>query len=1341
MVTTSAQSASGSPPKPNISPSPLIGSLKELQHSHQASFIVLGHQSGNNSPSSGLRFDSAKLVIHAKGSLEEDGGFDGLRQILFTQLDFQFVFLKFCSKVVLVQLLPEYTSAVQRARSMVFGRSLAAQMPISNHRDHLNSKVNVVTINDVSQLTDSFLRTQLAIGSTSFMPRSFTQSSISSLQAGSSSNGSPSAYGHTPDVPMSVSSATLNSSPFPQSNSLSTIDTSSSLSHGTHISFSGLPAVGLGIGGFGRSAISPFRETFEDESDAYGGMMLQVADDDDKKRESSGTIMPISRLNESIGFRSSSSPINEPGAVQMRRESTIGGDSESGLEDSLHPQFPDPPKRNSQLSRLDVPLQNDEGRLSTSMSTTSGLIDSYQQRYSFEQKLESQMRESGSDSLFALSKKSFGDFDLSGDSGHFSRNAIHTRSIRHAPSLPSILNSISDGSSAVIGGGLIVRTNNGTGEVPQTTNEWNKSGQLQNKHSISNRSRQNRPASFSASSVMTHESVFAEYQNARDHIFVDQNDSYSFEELERERLDFLRWKDDQERIILAKEKQRERQRRLIDEAKRERVMKKLLIEQGIADQSVTPTIIDDEKENKMQETDVKQSGKVIRPTKSKSTLSTNSQSDEGKVETKSGASTKARSKRSYTTGTRTTQSPLHPPPPIPLPKSPSESIAKGQKKKVSEGSMDDIAAIFARHANSQSDELYDGVESLKRSIQELKNVTLPNDSEEKNFRTSREKTNRQQNMPPLAGKVKAAIEREMRRPVITLEGHVRPRVRQMRSQMFGDQSHSAPDALQPSISVDGNDDVQKSPLIKSMMEAQHKAQISGQSAHSQRSSDHTDAFIEKSADTSFSFPTTSVSPAVIKVVDPDGKHVGSGWALSEVKGMQVGSPVDKELPVLPTSSGERKTESPTPSLLHISEMVGFAIDTSEEEKKSISEKISTKRGTFSDASEVDVSASHDSEPQRNALSSGLSIGSSTAQILDEEKEEEKKKEPLPTSTGGSDDRQRINSTKVKSNSFDSIPSWNHDTADTTLTQTSSMTLMDQIFRSKLNDPQQRSSAGEVVEPKEKAGMSNDQFSAILARQNQLDNLLSDLQRKRTITKEVEGAARARWARQQVERQRLDAYERSLLESEERLRRARTNDMSIKEEKRQRQLEDEQAQVERRIIEEEERRKIVTRQKEIRNEKLRIAQEMQTQLHQEIKGMQQSRQQRRLQIYQELEKKIDSKDCLLNGSLTIQFGSGQRFRRAYFELFNDRLNLYSESKDEQNKKLIETIKVQKGSILKLSEAFEEVQVPHAFSLNLASESQSGTLNTLKETIIAYTDNELSKEQLMAGLSVLSGLETK
>jgi hypothetical protein len=196
-----------------------------------------------------------------------------------------------------------------------------------------------------------------------------------------------------------------------------------------------------------------------------------------------------------------------------------------------------------------------------------------------------------------------------------------------------------------------------------------------------------------------------------------------------------------------------------------------------------------------------------------------------------------------------------------------------------------------------------------------------------------------------------------------------------------------------------------------------------------------------------------------------------------------------------------------------------------------------------------------------------------------------------------------------------------------------------------------------------------------------------------------------------------------------------------EEKRQRQLEDEQAQVERRIIEEEERRKIVTRQKEIRNEKLRIAQEMQTQLHQEIKGMQQSRQQRRLQIYQELEKKIDSKDCLLNGSLTIQFGSGQRFRRAYFELFNDRLNLYSESKDEQNKKLIETIKVQKGSILKLSEAFEEVQVPHAFSLNLASESQSGTLNTLKETIIAYTDNELSKEQLMAGLSVLSGLETK
>ncbi|PWN38489.1 uncharacterized protein FA14DRAFT_171175 [Meira miltonrushii] len=1311
-------------PGSSTSPPPLIDSLKELQSSHQASYIVLSNRAGASSSSPGLRYDSANLIVQARGSLEEDGGFDGLRQILYTHQDLQFIFLKFCSKVILVQLVPEHTSAVQRARLMVFGRSLAAQMPSSNSRDHGDSKVNVITINDAIQLTDPFLRAQLAVGSSSgpssFIPRSFTQSSISSMQAGSSI-GSPSAHGHTPDVPISVSSTTLHSSPFPQSHSLSTIDTSSSTSHATHLSFTGLPAVGLGIGGFGGGAISPFRETFEGGNDAYGGMMLDG--EDDKKRESNSTIMQFTRLNKPISLRSGSSPIKEPGGALMRRESTIGADSESGLEDSLHPQFPDPPKRNSQLSRLGVPEQG-QGQLSPSMSTTTGLIDSYQQRYSFEQR--PQMRESGSGSLL----NSIGDLDLSIETGNLSRNAIHTRSIRHAPSLPSIFNSVSDGSSAVNsnsgGGGLFGRINNGTGVevVPSFLQN--------NKQSISHRSRQNRAASFSASSVMTHESVFAELRNARDLVFVDQNDLYSFEQLERERLDFLRWKEDQERMILAKEKQRERQRRLMDEAKREKVMKKLQIEQGLSDQIVTPTM-DDEKDTKIRETDVKQPTKVIRPTKSKSTISTNSQSDEYKNESKSGASTKARSKRSFTTGTRSTQSPLHPPPLLPLPKSPSEPLSKIQKKKTSETSSDDIAAIFARHSKAQSDEVKDGVESLKKSIQDLRNMTSGTDNDS-SVRSSRDRISRQQTSPPLAGNVKAAIEREMRRPVITLEGHVRPRVRQMRAHSYGEQGQPAVNALQPSLSADGrSNDVTKSPLIKSMMEAQQKAQLSGQSSHSHRDSDYSDAFTDKAADMGVS-STTPLSPAVIKVVDPDGKQVGSGWALSEVKGMQVGSPVDKELPVLPPSSKRRSSGSPTPSLLHLSEMVGFAIDYTEEEKKSLSEKFSSRRGTLSDASDVDVAATHDAEQQRAPIASGLSRASSVERF-DELVEMIESSRALDH---GSDNRHRANFSTVTSNSLPSVSSSrNYETADTALTKTSSTTLIDQIFRSKFNEPPQRK---EVIELKESDGMTNDQLNAILARQNQLDNLLSDLQRKRTITKEVEAAARARWARQQVERQKLGAYERSLLESEERSRRARTDNMSLQEEEKQRQLEDEHAEVEKRIMEEEERRKILVRQKEIRNEKLRMAKEMQLKLHQEIKGLQQSRQQRRLQIQQEMKQKMHSKDCLLNGSLTIQFGSGQRFRRALFELYNDRLSLYDESKDEQSKKLIETIKVMKGSIVKLSEAFEEVQVPHAFSIHLSTDTQFGLLSSMKEPIIAYTDDESSKEQLMAGLSVLSGLDS-
>lgn len=1307
-------STSSSPPP---SSRPLADSLKELQTSNQAAFIILGQNASPNTSSPGIRYDSKSLIIQAKGSLEEDGGFDGLRQLLYTQQDFQFIFLKFCAKVVLVQLLPEHTSAVQRARSLVFGRSLAAQMPSSISRDHSDSKVNVVTINDMSQLTDPFLRAQLAVGASSgpssFIPRSFTQSSISSLQAVSSA-GSPSTHGHTPDVPMSVSSGTLNSSPFPQSHSLSTIDTSSSTSHATHVSFSGLPAVGLGIGGFGGGAISPFRETFEGENHTYGGMMLGV--EEDKKRESNSTIIPFSRMNESIGFHSGSSPINEQeGAVgaMMTRESTIV-DSESGVEDSLHPQFPDPPKRNSQLSKLGVPAHTDQAHVSPSMSTTTGLIDSYQQRHSLEQRR--QMKGSGSDSLI----NSICEVDLSINTGNASRNAIHSRSIRHAPSLPSIFNSVSDGSSAV-NGALFGRINHGAGEMTSF---------LQKKESISNRSRRNRAASFSASSVMTHESVFAQLQSAKELVFVDQNDSYSFEELERERLDFLRWKEDQERMILAKEKQRERQRRLMDEAKRERVMKKLQIEQGLSDQIATTPAIDDEKETKMRESDLKQGAKVIRQTKSKSTMSTNSQSDECKTETKSGASTKARSKRSFTTGTRSTQSPRHPPPPLPLPKSPSEPFTKIQKKKGSEGSADDIAAIFARHSKAQSDEVTDGVESLKRSIQDLRILTMPNDSDS-NTRSPRERSSRQQTSPPLAVNVKAAIEREMRRPVITLEGHVRPRVRQMRAHSYGEQNQSAVDTLQPSPVSDTGDSVERSPLIKSMMEAQQKAHLSGQKEHNYRSSDYPDAFFDKTVDTNFSF-TSPTSPAIIKVVDPDGKHVGSGWALSEVKGMQVGSPVDKELPVLPPSSKKRSSGSPTPSLLHISEMVGFAIDSTEEDKKSPSEKFSSKRGTFSDASEIDVAATHDAEQQRPPSASGLSRASSIERfnaIVE-------KIDTSPNFTERPDNRHRANFSNATSNSLPSVYSKNSETNDTELTKTSSTTLIDQIFRSKLNEPQRR----EMPEVKEEGGLTNDQLGAILARQNQLDNLLSDLQRKRTITKEVEAAARVRWARQQVERQRLDAYERSRLESEERLRRARTDDVSLKEEEKQRQLEDEQAEVERRIMEEEERRKILARQKEVRNEKLRIAKEMQIQLHQEIEGIQQSRQRRRLKIYQEMKQKLQSKDCMLKGSLTIQFGSGQRFRRALFELYYDRLTLYSGSEVEQSKKLLETIKLTKGSILKLSEAFEEVQVPHAFSLQLASDAQSGILSALKEPIIAYTDNESSKEQLMAGLSVLSGLES-
>lgn len=1192
-ITPSSSSAAFSPPSAHVShlshnrdlpdvphsPVPLHERLAAIRQMSQSTYLILQHGPASPSlletgksprlartvptsasaPSLASYAVDANTIIVASGSLEE-GGLDALRQRM-SPIEVQSVFLKFRGDIVFVQCIPDTASAVRRARAMVLGRSLLSQVP-GGH-----AMVSMM-INHPRQLTDPLIRSKVSAARASRNEKGLpvTHDSISPDADSLSSSGQFSA-----DVPISVSSTSI---PFTASGSLSTLD--------SYLMRSPLPAVGLGIG-VGLNGLSPLRDAF----DLNGNPATTV---DTQEQQKTPNRLAFATLHPHV-ISPAQTSVDQFNATSSPHLTLSDGDEDTDAAQTLSASFPAPPQRTSVASQG----AKAASRLgSSSGSNVPRLAPSHQAGHTGHSKTTGNAAVVGAGS--------------SNQSGQTSIQAIRAQSVRHTPSLPSMLDS-----------------------APR-------------------RSISTRAASFSSSSIVTHDSVLL-LAGPIDSETLDPDQ----ERLEQERIDFIRWKAEQESMIIAKERERERNRRKADEAKREQVMRRLMIEQGAwqggnggAERPAGFGASDGGKSSSTGH-DARLSylgdagSSVDSPaTKTASLLPPPSVPPLQPPLSSTIADprpSKPRVRRSPGLAPLHALPPLHPPPAAPLPKSPSTG-------KLSEGHSSSAGA----HS----------VPAKKQTRSETVSTGSANDS-------VLSLTSRSPHR--IDDRVKAAIEREMRRPVITLEGHVRPRVRQTRSRSrtTSEGVHRAYSPVSPL--PDGD------PLITSILEAQRKAKNQTQSENDEKATSISP--VEPNEE-----PSQSVqSHSSVKLLNPDGRNVGSGWALAEVQGVQVGSPLDKDLPAAPEWAEEPQ-----------------------------------------DGDDV----SQGDQGHWSAL-----YGVNRAHSTSESDERPAWKSTLDTLNG--DQANELSTPRVEQ-----VP------------VSPSLTLIDRIFKSKLLRSPKAATSDEEADMVTENGLTNDQFEAIRARQDVLDGLLTDLQRRRTLRTESEAVARARWARQQVRLQQLDAYERSRLESEERLRRARIAQQQEEEENRQRLLERERQQGLHRIEEEQERRKEAERAREIREGKLREAEKMQAELRQQIQEKQQERDRRRKSLRDAMIKRMEAGQVLTQGMISLQFGESQRWKRRWFELRKGFLCLFPETKalssrpDEIN--AVETIAIRPDCIAALSDAFEEVQMPHAFLLRLHSgddpvnDAATDELNQLCDvkTFLAHTDTDSIKERLMVGLALLAEL---
>lgn len=333
--------------------------------------------------------------------------------------------------------------------------------------------------------------------------------------------------------------------------------------------------------------------------------------------------------------------------------------------------------------------------------------------------------------------------------------------------------------------------------------------------------------------------------------------------------DCTTWKIEQEKKIMLKEKELEAERRRMDEAIRDQVMRRLTIEQEQWDAEAV---------------------KSKSPSLSTSTLAESVRTRNPKSLTGSNISDASGTQKSSrpTSGThksikkRPSQiaPPPNPPPTEPLPNNPSQSEKKTRKPRLRERTHSETS-ISAHHKGKRN-------AADKHTINSEDTIFSPSMLD---FSTKASFADNVNSLPSAAAIKQAVLnDPNLNRPVITLGGHVQPRFRNR----AGRQRTRSSNELQRN-DLSGYSDSNKCHysggdlLFTSMLEAYQKARQAGAGANAAKRL--STRILSRKAD-----------------FVHFGKPIGNGWTLSEVQGTIVGSKIEKELPAKPVENQFRHQE-------------------------------------------------------------------------------------------------------------------------------------------------------------------------------------------------------------------------------------------------------------------------------------------------------------------------------------------------------------------------------------------------------------------------------------------------
>lgn len=249
-------------------------------------------------------------------------------------------------------------------------------------------------------------------------------------------------------------------------------------------------------------------------------------------------------------------------------------------------------------------------------------------------------------------------------------------------------------------------------------------------------------------------------------------------------------------------------------------------------------------------------------------------------------------------------------------------------------------------------------------------------------------------------------------------------------------------------------------------------------------------------------------------------------------------------------------------------------------------------------------------------------------------------------------------------------------------------------------------------------------------QKRLEFELSEVNRRERERSDAENAARAKWAREQAQRNQLDAFERSKLESEERKRRQKVEEIRRVEAERAARVADEKNKAdraEREAIEEAERRKenMLLRDK-------KLLEEMEARRGEEEKREERKRagQEQREKIKAELRSRaaevngaLPNTTPLLKGWLELQPPNSNLWKRRFFHLASDGLSLYKDTTATSSTPLEQCPLPQSSP----EDAFEACQMAHSvFLRSNQDEDGDGAMTVafesaaLKDTFVAAVE---------------------